>query len=211
VQAAPGSESGVLLLAQQRQDRPARRQFERKENRDMASTSGQTFDAYINVDGIPGEALDDKHKDWIEVLSFQHGMTQPTSSTRTSAGGGTTGRSTHDDFAIMKHLDKSSPKLYEALSTGKHFSKVSIELCRAGGSQVKFMEIKLEQVVISNISLSGNGSIGGNSTSSDHLPTESVSFNYGKITWTYTQQKRSDGSGGGNVTGAYDLMGGKGS
>ena len=26
------------------------------------------FDAYIQIDGIPGEVLDEKNKDWIEVL-----------------------------------------------------------------------------------------------------------------------------------------------
>jgi type VI secretion system secreted protein Hcp len=33
-----------------------------------------------------------------------------------------------------------------------------------------------------------------------------VSFNYGTIKWTYTQQKRTDGSGGGNVTGGWSLV-----
>ena len=28
------------------------------------------FDAFIKLDGIPGESSDDKHKDWIEILSF---------------------------------------------------------------------------------------------------------------------------------------------
>ena len=35
------------------------------------------FDAFLKVDGIPGESTDDKHKDWIEVLSFNHGVSQP--------------------------------------------------------------------------------------------------------------------------------------
>jgi type VI secretion system secreted protein Hcp len=171
-----------------------------------SAQQGHTFDAYVNIDGVPGEALDDKHKNWIEILSFSHGMSQPTSSTKTSAGGGTTGRATHSDFTLVKFMDSASPKLYSSLSTGKHFDKISIELCRAGGSQVKFMEIKLEQVVISSIELSGNATGGA-----DQLPHESVSLNYGKITWTYTQQKRTDGSGGGNVTASWDATAGKGS
>ena len=32
------------------------------------------FDAFLKIDGIPGESTDDKHKDWIEVLSFDFGM-----------------------------------------------------------------------------------------------------------------------------------------
>ena len=35
------------------------------------------FDTFMKVDGIPGESQDDKHKDWIELLSFSHSFTQP--------------------------------------------------------------------------------------------------------------------------------------
>ena len=162
-------------------------------------------DIYLNIDGIPGESLEDKHKDWIEVLSFSHNMSQPTSQTRVSAGGGTTGRAEHGDYVITKHIDKASPKLWEALSTGKHIGKAKMEFMRAGGDKVKYLEISLEEVVISNVSKSGNGGGG----SADDFPVESISLNYGKVEWTYTQQKRKDGSGGGNVTAKYDLTTGK--
>jgi type VI secretion system secreted protein Hcp len=113
-------------------------------------------------------------------------------------------------------MDAASPKLYEAVSSGKHFSKAKIEVCRAGGSQVKFMEINLEEVMISKVVLSshGHGSQDGGSTDSGkiaghELPSETVLLNYGKIEWVYTQQKRKDGSGGGNVSAKYDLTAGK--
>ena len=32
------------------------------------------FDAYLKIDGIPGEALDSKHKDWIEITSYSFGV-----------------------------------------------------------------------------------------------------------------------------------------
>ena len=44
----------------------------------------------------------------------------------------------------------------------------------------------------------------GSSKGDDGFPTESVSFNYGTIKWTYTQQKRADGSGGRKITGGWD-------
>ncbi|GAI77194.1 unnamed protein product, partial [marine sediment metagenome] len=46
---------------------------------------------------------------------------------------------------------------------------------------------------------------GGSAQGGETLPLEEVSFNYGKIEWTYTQQKRADGSGGGNVAAGWDL------
>jgi len=167
------------------------------------------FDSYLQIDGIPGESTDSNHKDWIEVLSYGHEMMQPVSSTKSSAGGAATGRSQHGDFAITKFVDKSSPKLYEAVSNGKHISKAKIEVCRAGGSQVKFLEINLEQVMVSLVQLNSTDSNGNTGKGEDKLPTETVHLNYGKIEWTYTQQKRADGSGGGNVTAKHDLTTGK--
>ncbi|MEO7652407.1 MAG: type VI secretion system tube protein Hcp, partial [Bryobacteraceae bacterium] len=45
------------------------------------------FDTFLKIDGIPGESTDDAHKEWIEVLDFDHEMTQPASATVSSAGG----------------------------------------------------------------------------------------------------------------------------
>ena len=54
------------------------------------------YDAYLNLDGVKGEALDDKHKDWIELAGFGHEISQPISQTVSSAGGAATGRGAHD-------------------------------------------------------------------------------------------------------------------
>jgi len=161
------------------------------------------FDAFLKIDGIPGESTDDVHKEWIEILSYSHGITQPTSSTASSAGGAGAERCQHQDFVIVKYLDMASPKLYEYCSSGKHVKEVILELWRAGGDKVKYMEVKMEEVIISSVALGGNGKGG------DSLPTESVSFNYGRIKWTYTQQKRKDGAKGGNVAGGWDLTANK--
>ena len=161
------------------------------------------FDAFLKIDGIPGESTDDKHKDWIEVLSFNFGMDQPSSATDSSAGGGTTERVNVHDLNVVKHLDKASPKLYENCCNGKHIANVTLELCRAGGDKLKYLEVKMEQVVISS------AAPGGQSLGSDGFPTENVSFNFGKVKWTYTQQKRADGTGGGNVAGGWDLTANK--
>jgi type VI secretion system secreted protein Hcp len=163
------------------------------------------FDAYLSIDGIKGESQEDQHKDWIEVLSYSHKVTQPTSSTRSSSGGGTTGSSEHGDILITKYVDMASPKLYDAVSTGKHFKKAAIDFCRqSGGSKVKYLTINLEELVISSVAADGN------SKGTADLPAETVGLNYGKIEWVYTQQKRPDGAGGGNVTAKYDLVKAKG-
>ncbi|XZG71813.1 Hcp family type VI secretion system effector [Chitinibacteraceae bacterium HSL-7] len=160
------------------------------------------FDAFLKIDGIPGESTDDKHKDWIEILSFAHKIEQPASATASSVGGATAERVNHSTFDIVHLLDKASPKIYEACCTGKHIKEVVIELCRSGGDKLKYMEIKLEQVLVSKVEPSG-------ASSADGFPGEAVSFSYGKIKWTYTQQKRADGAGGGNVSAGWDLTANK--
>jgi type VI secretion system secreted protein Hcp len=156
------------------------------------------FDGFLKIDGVPGESTDDKHKDWIEILAFNFGMTQPVSATASSAGGASAERVNLQDVSLVKHLDKSSPKLYELCCSGKHIPCVTLELCRAGGDKLKYLEVKIEQVIISSVKP------GGRSQSLDGFPTETLSFNFGKAKWTYTQQKRADGSGGGNVAGGWD-------
>jgi type VI secretion system secreted protein Hcp len=157
------------------------------------------FDAFLKIDGIPGESTDDKHKDWIEIQSYSHKVEQPASATASSVGGATAERVNHGTFDIVHLLDKASPKIFEACCTGKHIKEVTLELCRAGGDKVKYMEIKMEQVIVSKVD-----SLGA-STGEAGFPTEKVSFSYGKISFVYTQQKREDGTGGGNVSAGWDL------
>lgn len=60
------------------------------------------FDAYLKIDGIPGESLDTNHKDWIELLSFEFGASQATSATASSAGGASAERVNLSEFAIQE-------------------------------------------------------------------------------------------------------------
>jgi len=157
------------------------------------------FDAFLKIDGIDGESTDDAHADQIEVLSYSIGVIQTTSASASSGGGASAERADFQDFSIVKALDKASPKLAIACADGTHIGEIILELCRAGGDKLKYMEYKLTNCIVS--SWQPSGSAGGDET----LPLEDVSFNYGKIELTYTLQKRADGSGGGNVAAGWDL------
>lgn len=157
------------------------------------------FDSFLQIEGIDGESQEDKHDKWIEVVAFNHQVKQKTSSTRSSSGGATTGVSEHGDIFITKFVDLATPKLFEACSTGKHFPKATIDFLRqSGDAKVLYLQIKLEEVLISTITSDGH-------RNGDELQTETLGLNYGKIEWVYTQQKRKDGAGGGNTNGKYDL------
>lgn len=169
------------------------------------------YDTFVKIEGIPGESLDSKYKDWIEVLNFDFGVKQPASATASSAGGATSGRAELSDLSITKFVDKASPKLFEACCKGQHISSLTLSVNRAGGDKVQYLEIKLEKVIVSSTNVTGTArpDSNGSNTAGEDLPVETVTFNFGSIKTTYTQQKRQDGSGGGNVTGGWDREGNK--
>lgn len=157
------------------------------------------FDAFVKIEGVPGEALDDQYRDWIEITSYNFGTHQSTSATASSAGGASSGRTTMTNFVFTKALDKSSCKLIEASCAGEHLKEVRFVLCRAGASKLKYFEVILEEVIIADYMQSASSGV----------PLEIVQLDYGRIKTTYTQQKRSDGGAGGNVTGGWDRIGNK--
>lgn len=161
------------------------------------------IDAFLKIEGIPGESLDIQFKDWIEIEDFNVGASQSASATPTSSGGASSGRARMSDLFFKKTVDKSTPKLHEACCSGKHFKEVTVALNRAGDDKLKYLEIKLEEVIISSVSLAGNGSV------ETGFPTEIVRLNYGRIRMVYTQQKREDGVGGGQVVGGWDAVANK--
>jgi len=172
-------------------------------------------DIFLQIDGIKGESTDSEHKDWIELLSYSSKVVPPPPPPVTATAKAepvkqpspTSGVSQHGEIVVTKQVDKASPKLNEMVSSGKHIKKVTLELMRAsGGSRVKYMTVEMNQVLISSVSpqVSPHDKTAGGKAGTD-LPTETVSFNYGTIKWTYAQQKRADGSKGGNVVGGWNL------
>jgi type VI secretion system secreted protein Hcp len=159
------------------------------------------FDAYIKIDGIPGECTDDKHKDWIEISSFEWDLSQPASSTASSAGGASAERVNISPLRFSHLFDKASPKLYEACCKGTHIKDAVIHLNRAGGDKMLYGEITLAQVLVSSVSCGG-------SQGSD-FPIEMVSLSAGSYVWKYNQQDRASGKSTGSVSAGWDLTANK--
>ena len=155
------------------------------------------FKGFVNIVGIDGESTDDKHENWIEVLSYNHGITQ--TSTLHSGSSGGVGKSTHEDFIITKSLDKASPKLVLACCNGEHISKVVLELCQAGGEKQKFMEYEMKDVIVAAVSPSG-AAVG-----QEGRPTEEIAFRYAKIKFVYTIFDPQSGKSKGYVQTEWDV------
>jgi type VI secretion system secreted protein Hcp len=137
------------------------------------------FDAFLKIEGIPGESTDAKHAAWIEILSFSHGLSQPVSAA-SGTGGRTSQRVDIQDFSIVKVLDKASPVLALHCCNGQHIPKVEMELCEASTDKHPYMKYTMEDVVVSSVRP------GGSTQGGDTKPLEEVSFNFGKISWEYT-------------------------
>ncbi|HVI55212.1 MAG TPA: type VI secretion system tube protein Hcp [Luteibacter sp.] len=154
---------------------------------------------YLQLSGpdLLGESMDKEHSQWIELNALRHQMRQPSSAYASTAGGHTIGRTEHGDMAVLKEVDSSSPLLYQALSGGTTFQSAQIDLYRdAGdGKRVKYLEIQLKSVLISQISLGVGDS---------PLPVETISLRYAAIQWKYRKQTI-DGGQAGITQGAWSL------
>jgi type VI secretion system secreted protein Hcp len=75
-----------------------------------------------------------EHEKDIEVLSWNHGFSQPTSPTRSAAGSGTTEQANHQNLSFTKYLDGASTNMLKQCWTGKQFKKVTLSCYRADGA-----------------------------------------------------------------------------
>ena len=154
-------------------------------------------DAYLQIEGIKGESMDDKHKEWIECLDVDFGVDQPRSPVTSTAGGHTSARAEFDEVLVAKLTDLSTPVLLQHCAMGKTMPKAKFEFFRADGSgeRVKYFEMVLEHVLLGSVR-PGLQSGGG--------MQEHLRLKFAKVTWKYTQQKISGGAGG-STAGGWDL------
>jgi len=137
-------------------------------------------DYFLKIDGIPGESKDDRHKDEIDVLSWSWGAS-------TTSPGGTPRASSKpcaSSINFSKFLDKASPPLAAKTMTGTPIPKATLVGRKAGKEQQEFLKVEFTDILVSSYQTGGSGS---------DQPTETVSFNFAKMTIEYKEQ-RADGS-----------------
>lgn len=157
------------------------------------------FNAFVNFGDIKGEVTEKDHKDWVAATKVEYQVKQPPSTTQQTAGGRSAEAVEFSEFVIEKLVDKATPKLFEAACKGTHIPEVTIDYTRAGGdSPVKYLEIKLKEVLISGISHIGDPK------GVNQFPSEAVKMTFGAIEKTYTQQKP-DGKAGGQLAAKWNV------
>jgi len=138
------------------------------------------YDMYLKVEGVEGDSTDAKHGKWIEIVSYNHGISQAPGGSLSGQGALTGGKADHQDFSITKRLDSSSPTLALKCCMGEAIPEITFELCRATGEKTTFMKYVMRNVIVASVSPSGSAD------SEDPLPSEEVTFRYGEIAWSYT-------------------------
>jgi type VI secretion system secreted protein Hcp len=151
-------------------------------------------DYFLKFDGIDGESADSKHKNEIDLESFSWGATQ--SGTFAFGGGGGAGKVQMQDFHFVMKVNKASPKLFLACSTGEHIKKAVLTCRKAGKEQHEYLKFVFTDVLVSSYQTGGSAG--------DVIPIDQISLNYGKIELEYKEQKP-DGTLGGAIKAGYDL------
>ena len=136
-------------------------------------------DIFIKIGDIKGESQDKGHKGEVEVMSWSFGMSQ--SGSMAMGGGGSAGKVSFQNLQFTHSVDTASPNLMQHCASGKHVDLVTLTARKAGEEQHEFIVIKLTDVIITSVQLSGSDGSGA--------PTESVSLDFSKIQYDYKAQK----------------------
>lgn len=136
-------------------------------------------DMFIQIEGIKGDSTDSKHKDWIEVLSYDHAITQTTGGAHSAQGAHAGGRADFSDFNFTKRLDAATPVLAKYCADGKSIPKITLELCRATGDKTVFMRYVFEDSIVSSFRPAGHAQ------GADAIPLEAISIRFDAVKYEY--------------------------
>jgi type VI secretion system secreted protein Hcp len=133
------------------------------------------FDCFLKIDGIPGESTDEKHKDWLEPISFRFGVSHQVTGSLSGGGSQFSERANFEMFEIEKVVDASTPKLFLCCK-GTPIPKMTFELCRATGEKSTYERIDFENCHVQSFRSTGKPD------KNEGLPTEQVCFTFSKKT-----------------------------
>lgn len=149
---------------------------------------------FIKFDGIDGESKNETYQGWSEIESFNQELA---SGIKTVAGARTRGMAVlGNTISIVKKIDKSSPKLLEALTRGKRIGFVEMEISRFNndGATMVIYKYRLENVTVTRYNVMGNNS---------ELPAEEIAIAFEKQKVIYTEYDEK-GRSRGNIETEYD-------
>jgi type VI secretion system secreted protein Hcp len=135
-------------------------------------------DYFLKLEGIEGESTDSKHKNEIDILSWSWGQTNAGAGHYGTGSGA--GKVSMHDFNFTMRVNKASPKLMLACSTGKHISKAVLTCRKAGEEQQEYLKVTMSEVLVSSYQTGGS--------SGEVVPVETIALNFSKIEQEYSPQ-----------------------
>jgi type VI secretion system secreted protein Hcp len=128
------------------------------------------------IPAVQGEGSSLLGPNSIEINSFQFGVSN---NAKVTGSSNSAGRPSATTVTITKSIDRATPSLFQACTTGAHYKTVTLEMRKAGVSSTApppSLTITLSNVLVVSDAISGPG---------DDGPIESVSLNFTKITYSY--------------------------
>jgi type VI secretion system secreted protein Hcp len=143
------------------------------------------IDMFLKVDGVTGESKDSNHTGWTDITSFTWGASQP--GNMSVGGGGGAGKVNFTDLHVNALIDKSTTAILKYCASGKHVTKIELSVCKAGGTQIEYTRITLEDVLVTAVEYSGSND--------GDLVGISYAFQASKVKQQYWEQSSSGGKG----------------
>jgi len=148
-------------------------------------------DAKMGKDMLTGEADDEKHAGWIEIVSWNHSFEQPATGFRTSTGS-TVEKCKHENMAVTKYIDTTTPGMLKCVWGGKQLDKATIVCYRAGAPDgtnqpIEYLKVIMEEVVIATYGIGG---------AEGDMPQEELGLSYGKVQYVYHPKDKITGAKG---------------
>ncbi|MCX0501617.1 Hcp family type VI secretion system effector [Erwinia billingiae] len=103
---------------------------------------------FMKLDNVSGESRDAGHSGWTDIQSCHWGVS------RSEAG---KKGANHQNLIVHAAVDKSTPTIFLYGSNGNKIRKVEISACKAGGTQVEYYRITLENVFVAGVMLTDCG------------------------------------------------------
>lgn len=148
-------------------------------------------DAYLKIEGVTGESMDQGHEKWIDVLSFGYGVTQ--TGAASSGGGLTAGKANLNEFTFTQKVHFGSPEMFIRCCTGKVSKTVNFVVRKSGGEKaLDFLKIDMVNCLITKVETQGG-------SSGDEIPTENIAMTAEEMKIFYQVQKE-DGGGGASTS-----------
>lgn len=158
-----------------------------------------SLEAFLKIEGIPGESRKAGHVDEIDIHSFSFGAANPTTVAQGTGAGAS--QVAISSFNIMKNTDLASTALFLRCAKGEHIPEVLVTLRKAGGNNpLEYLQYKFSKVYVDSIQWSG-------ASGGDDSPTESVSLAFEKVEIVYSQQA-DDGTAKKTVGSGWDIPSG---